>query len=293
MMASPVGGDRPASSNSPSASSTQRCRDHPRNFPSKAAGYVAAIELLTRTVSSQVGSRARPVGARTSDRAVSPPGSTPARSPRSARPRNVDHVVWTRPTRSTRWPRPGRCSPNRRSARSRRSRSTTPWWPRSKRCWSGAACWSTCARWSSTTSRISWRNSPPTSATSSPLPARSRAGCAVSSRSTPGVSTLAGAYRLSWLLPLVDQDRAARREIRRLEAELDELLDRHGTTLRDEPGIGPVAAATLIVEVGDPFRFARESKFARWCGVGAVALSSGEGSICPSATVSTSAATVA
>jgi Transposase IS116/IS110/IS902 family len=33
----------------------------------------------------------------------------------------------------------------------------------------------------------------------------------------------------------------------------------------------------MIVEVGDPFRFARESKFARWCGTGAVALSSGEG----------------
>jgi transposase len=91
------------------------------------------------------------------------------------------------------------------------------------------------------------------------------------------VSTLAGEYRLSWLLPLVDQDRAMRREIRQLERDIDRLLDEHGTTLRDEPGIGPVAAATLIVEVGDPFRFARESKFARWCGTGAVALSSAEG----------------
>jgi transposase len=36
-------------------------------------------------------------------------------------------------------------------------------------------------------------------------------------------------------------------------------------------------AATLLAEVGDPFRFARESKFARWCGTGAVALSSGVG----------------
>lgn len=48
--------------------------------------------------------------------------------------------------------------------------------------------------------------------------------------------------------------------------------------MRDEPGIGPIAAATLLVEVGDPFRFATEAKFARWCGVAAVALSSGEGS---------------
>jgi transposase len=91
------------------------------------------------------------------------------------------------------------------------------------------------------------------------------------------VSTQAGAYRLSWLLPLIDQDRAARRQIRQLERDLDDLLDTHGTTLRDEAGIGPIAAATLLGEVGDPFRFARESKFARWSGTGAVALSSGEG----------------
>ena len=94
---------------------------------------------------------------------------------------------------------------------------------------------------------------------------------------TSVVSTLAGEYRLSWLIPLVDQDRAARRQIRQLERDIDALLDEHGTTLRDEPGIGPIAAATLLAEVGDPFRFARESKFARWCGTGAVALSSGEG----------------
>jgi transposase len=94
---------------------------------------------------------------------------------------------------------------------------------------------------------------------------------------TTACTTAAGDYRLSWLIPFIDQDRAARRDIRRLERDLDELLDQHGTSLRDEPGIGPIAAATLVVEVGDPFRFSRESKFARWCGTGAVALSSGEG----------------
>ena len=94
---------------------------------------------------------------------------------------------------------------------------------------------------------------------------------------TSTVSTMAGAYRLSWLVALIDQDRTARRQIRQLERDLDRLLDEHGTSLRDEPGIGPIAAATLLAEVGDPFRFARESKFARWCGTGAVALSSGEG----------------
>lgn len=54
-------------------------------------------------------------------------------------------------------------------------------------------------------------------------------------------------------------------------------LDDHGTTLRDEDGIGPIGAATLICEVGGPPRFVTESKFARWSGTGAVALSSGEG----------------
>lgn len=95
---------------------------------------------------------------------------------------------------------------------------------------------------------------------------------------TTVVTTAAGAYRLSWLLPLIDQDRRARLEIRRLERQIDQLLDEHGTSLREEPGIGPIAAATLLCEVGDPLRFSRESKFARWCGTGAVALSSGEGS---------------
>lgn len=91
------------------------------------------------------------------------------------------------------------------------------------------------------------------------------------------VSTAAGEYRLSWLVAYIERDRHARREIRDLEKLIDNLLDQHGTTLRDEPGIGPIAAATLLIEVGDPFRFNRESKFARWSGTGAVALSSGEG----------------
>lgn len=93
----------------------------------------------------------------------------------------------------------------------------------------------------------------------------------------PTACTESGSYRLSWLMPMVDQDRAARREIRRLERLIDQILDQTGTTLREESGIGPIAAATLLCEVGDPSRFATESKFARWCGVGAVALSSGEG----------------
>ena len=93
------------------------------------------------------------------------------------------------------------------------------------------------------------------------------------SRST----TRAGRYTLSWLIPLIDQDLSLHAEIRRLERLLGSLLDEHGTTLRDIGGIGPINAAVLLCQVGDPGRFASEAKFARWCGTGAVALSSGEG----------------
>ena len=90
-------------------------------------------------------------------------------------------------------------------------------------------------------------------------------------------STLAGEYRLSWLIPFIRKDREQAKEIKGLEKKIVVLLDQHGTSLREEDGIGPIAAATLLCEVGDPFRFSSESKFSRWCGVGAVALSSGEG----------------
>lgn len=91
-------------------------------------------------------------------------------------------------------------------------------------------------------------------------------------------TTASGKYRLEWLQDHIDQDRQRASEIRRLERLLIELLNQTGTTLREETGIGPIAAATLLCEVGNPSRFATESKFARWCGTGAVALSSGEGS---------------
>jgi len=52
--------------------------------------------------------------------------------------------------------------------------------------------------------------------------------------------------RLSRLAPLVDRDREQLAEIRRLEREPGRLLDEHGTTLRDESGIGTINAATLV-----------------------------------------------
>lgn len=66
------------------------------------------------------------------------------------------------------------------------------------------------------------------------------------------MSTLAGAYGLFWRLPLIDQDREMHRRVRRLERDVDALLDDRGTTLRYDPGLGPIAAGTLIVDVGDP-----------------------------------------
>ena len=90
-------------------------------------------------------------------------------------------------------------------------------------------------------------------------------------------TTPAGRRRLAWLQGFISQDRTARSEIRCLERLIDESLDRHGATPRDEAGVGAVSAAASACEAGDPRRFDRESKLARWCGAGAAALSSGEG----------------
>lgn len=87
----------------------------------------------------------------------------------------------------------------------------------------------------------------------------------------------AGAHRLSWLRDYIDHDRQHASDIYQLERELDALLDEHGTSLRNEDGISTIGAATLICEVGDPFRFTTESKFARWCGTSPIACSSAEG----------------
>lgn len=94
---------------------------------------------------------------------------------------------------------------------------------------------------------------------------------------TSVVSTIAGEYRLSWLVAFIEHDTALRSQIRQLERDLQALLDEHGTTLRDEVGISHIAAANLLVEVGNPFRFATEAKFSRWCGVSPIAMSSAEG----------------
>lgn len=93
--------------------------------------------------------------------------------------------------------------------------------------------------------------------------------------------SLAGTYPLSWITEFIKQDRSWHTQIFRLQADLNLWLGQHGTSLRDELGIGTIGAATLLTKIGDPLRFATESKFARWYGTGAVALSSGEDNHAP------------
>ncbi len=65
--------------------------------------------------------------------------------------------------------------------------------------------------------------------------------------------------------------------IKELDAQIPALLKVLDCTLTEIHGVGVVTAMTLLTEIGDPHRFATEGRFARWCGVAPVALSSGEG----------------
>lgn len=65
--------------------------------------------------------------------------------------------------------------------------------------------------------------------------------------------------------------------IKELDSQVPALLKTLGCTLTVIHGVGVVTAMTLMTEIGDPHRFATEGRFARWCGVAPVALSSGEG----------------
>lgn len=83
--------------------------------------------------------------------------------------------------------------------------------------------------------------------------------------------------RLKWLTDIVgDLDEIAVR-VKQIDKRLAVLVAESGSTLTEEVGIGTVSAAELLVEVNNPSRFATESKFARWCGIACVAVSSGEG----------------
>jgi transposase len=83
--------------------------------------------------------------------------------------------------------------------------------------------------------------------------------------------------RLAHLADLVARHDELTDKIKDIEKDLRRLVAATGTTLREEVGIDWIGAARLLVEIGDPTRFRSEAAFARWCGTGAVAVSSGEG----------------
>jgi transposase len=90
---------------------------------------------------------------------------------------------------------------------------------------------------------------------------------------------LTGADRvhLAWLAASTDDIGRLDQRIRQLDERIPAVLARHCCTLTEEVGIAAVGAMELLVEVGDPTRFATEARFARWCGAAPVAVSSGEG----------------
>lgn len=83
--------------------------------------------------------------------------------------------------------------------------------------------------------------------------------------------------RLELLGELLSDITELSRRIRDLDKRLASLVQACGSTLLEEPGIGVVGAATLLVHVGDPARFRNEAAFNRWWGGAPVAVSSGEG----------------
>lgn len=100
---------------------------------------------------------------------------------------------------------------------------------------------------------------------------RARAGAVMTSDDPPTQ------IRLRHLRHAIDNFERLSEQIRAIEVDLRRLVRSSNTTLRDEVGIDWVLAARLLTEIVDPTRFRTEAAFARWCGVAAVAISSGEG----------------
>ncbi|MFI9415122.1 IS110 family transposase [Nocardia gamkensis] len=59
-------------------------------------------------------------------------------------------------------------------------------------------------------------------------------------------------------------------------AAMSELLDQHGTTLRNIPGVGPVLAARIVGRTGGTSRFPTAAAFANYAGVVPVEIASGD-----------------
>ena len=86
---------------------------------------------------------------------------------------------------------------------------------------------------------------------------------------------------LAWLVETAGDIARLDARVTELAKKIPPLLGRLGSTLTHEHGIAEVGAMDLLVEVGDPTRFATEAQFARWCGAAPVAVSSGEGDQAP------------
>jgi len=89
--------------------------------------------------------------------------------------------------------------------------------------------------------------------------------------------TAADRVNLGWLADSAGDIGQLDQRIRQLDERIPVVLQRLGCTLAEEVGIAAVGAMELLVEVGDPTRFASEARFARWCGAAPLAVSSGEG----------------
>ena len=82
------------------------------------------------------------------------------------------------------------------------------------------------------------------------------------------------AFELSHALELVDHLDS---EIARLDAKIDEMLDAEiGGLLLSIPGIGPVGAAAIAAEIGDPDRFDDPKKLVAYAGIDASKRQSGK-----------------
>ena len=224
MMTSPVGGNRPAPRHLHHRHRRrQRCRARlTTRSPTSAAGYLDGIELLTAHGVEQVGIEGSASWGAHAAIALVAAGFDAVRCPRSARRRSGERVAWTRPTPSTRSPRRGRCWPNRRSARCRRSEVYDPLVAKIE-----AVLEHRRMLVSVRTLVLHSRPGPVREAAgrdprpARPRPARSRPASVVSNSIDTSIACPRSPAPTGCrgCIPLVDQDRAALRQIRQLERD--------------------------------------------------------------------------
>ncbi|WP_425310300.1 transposase [Ammonicoccus fulvus] len=74
---------------------------------------------------------------------------------------------------------------------------------------------------------------------------------------------------------LIDDIRRIDQRKHALDLEITDLVDTTGTRLMELCGIGPLGAASLLIEVGDITRFPTKAHFASWNGTAPIDASSG------------------